>query len=496
MKRILYLDSHRLSVWRWRQGEVALEASYENTPEDLARFATALPHLIDLPLTLLANSPEEAYQQEIIPFLRGADREALIHRRCSQYFFATPLTAAIPLGYEKNRRRNERLLLTALTNPAAFEPWLTPLAQASAPLKGLVSLAQLGGPLLARLGRPPSRCLLLTVQDSSVRESFIVGGITLFSRVAPLPDSSIATTAASFAAEARKLHQYLLGQRLVGRNETLTAYVLAHPLAMPAVRNSCIDSGNLRFELIDNQQAARQAGVQQAPEDSRCEALFIHQLASQAPAQQFLAESLRHDYRLHLLKKTLLACSGLGIAAALLFAAWQFVNGYQLHHETASLATQESAVQQRYRGIAATFPQVQVDNDALRQIIDRYAELKRLQGGPRAALQQLSQVLDSQPNIEIDGIDWKQNSPDKKNGGEELISITGQVRLGAKTSPRQTIAAFEALVLKLRALPGIGVSVVRSPLDIESNQAVRSGKPEEAMTPHPFMLAITRKEAR
>jgi hypothetical protein len=58
---------------------------------------------------------------------------------------------------------------------------------------------------------------LLTLQDHSIRESFLVDGQTLFSRMAPLTDSSIAGIASSFAAEAGKLHQYLVANaRLVG----------------------------------------------------------------------------------------------------------------------------------------------------------------------------------------------------------------------------------------------------------------------------------------
>lgn len=493
-RRLLYLDTHRLSAWRWTNGQVIAEAVFENSDEDLTRFADYLHQNTRNPFTLLANSPEEGYQQETIPFVRGSDRAALIGRRLGQYFFNTPLTTAIPLGFEKDKRRNEKLLLSALTNLTQFEPWLGPLGHAEIALTGLYSLAQLGGALLSKLDHPPTRCLLLTAQDSSIRESFIVDGVTIFSRVAPLPDSSLAETATAFAAEARKLQQYLLGQRLVGRNETLSAFVLAHPLARQAVRASCIDSGNLRFEILDNHLAARRIGLKNSPDDSRSETLFIHLLACQAPRQQYFSEDFRHDYRILLLKRTLLGLSFASLAVALLMAAFQLLSGLQLRNEATDYDRMEADAQRRYRAVAATFPQVQISTDALRQVIGRYAELQQQQGGPSRFYQSLSQALNPSPAIEIDSIEWKKSSADSKTGNEENATLIGNVRLAQKAPPRQTIATFENFVQTLGKQNGLSVSVIRSPFDIEPGQALKgSNRETEWLQQHPFTLRISRK---
>ncbi|MGB8241349.1 MAG: hypothetical protein WCE66_09960, partial [Azonexus sp.] len=92
----------------------------------------------------------------------------------------------------------------------------------------------------------------------------------------PLFDSSIAGIASRFATEAAKLHQYLDGQRHIGRNDTLPAYILAHPQAISAVRQACIDSSNLNFEIIDNHQAARKLNLKTLPSDSSSELLYLH----------------------------------------------------------------------------------------------------------------------------------------------------------------------------------------------------------------------------
>ncbi|HXE40595.1 MAG TPA: hypothetical protein VN639_19190, partial [Azonexus sp.] len=226
-RRLLYLNTHRLTAYAWRHGRLLAEGVFENGDEGLAQFAAYLANHRRSHFSLLANIAEEGHVLETIPFLQGRDRQALITRRIGQHFLGTHLATAFSLGFEKVRRKNEKVLFSALTNPAHIEPWLQRINDAEAPLAGLYTVAQLGGQLLKQLGQSASRCLLLSTQDHSIRESFLVDGQTIFSRMAPVTDSSIAGIASGLAAEAGKLHQYLVGQRLVGRDEALPVFIVA-----------------------------------------------------------------------------------------------------------------------------------------------------------------------------------------------------------------------------------------------------------------------------
>jgi hypothetical protein len=230
--RLLYLNAQRLSAFAWQGGRLLAEGVFASDDDGLRQFAEYLTGHSGSDFSLLANVAEEGHVQELIPFLRGADRQALITRKIGQHFLGTSLAAAISLGYEKTQRKNERVLLSALTNPAHFAPWLQAIDTAEVPLAGIYTVAQLGGQLLKKIGQNAGRCLLLTLQDQSIRESYLVGGHAHFSRMAPLTDSSIGGIARSFAAEASKLHQYLIGQRLIGRDDVLPVYIVAHPLSI------------------------------------------------------------------------------------------------------------------------------------------------------------------------------------------------------------------------------------------------------------------------
>ena len=487
-KRLLYLDSHRLSAYCWQGGVLTLEGLFEPSTDDQVNFAKYVAAHRASHFLFLANVAEEGYQSETIPFLQGRDRQALISRKLGQYFFGTPLALAIHQGYEKTKRKNERLLLMGLTNPTYIDPWLSILVDVEAPLAGLYSIAQLGPALLRKLDRLPARCILLTAQDRTLRESYIDRGEIAFSRTAPIHDQSIAGLAAAFASEAGKLHQYLLGQRLVSRGDTVPAIVLVHPQAREAVSRACLSGTELHFEIIDNHAAATRLGLHTLPGDSHSEALFLHLLAKSTPRQQFLGDKVRHAYHLDRIKSGLLALGYVALLAGLLFAGREWIADYRLREEAATLVSGENQLEQRYQSIAATFPKLEISQGTLRQVTDRYIALQRNQRLPDGLYRSISQALTQAPAIDLDSLEWKQlpagaESPNSSGTASESNNryvresalVRGTVRVAPEASPRQTLAILDGFVEGLRTTPGLQVSVLQQPFDITSGHALKGG---------------------
>ena len=506
-RRLLYLDTQRLTAYEWKQGRLQAEGVFEMRTEEYARFGQYLREHAQSHFQLLANVAEEGHEQETIPFLQGADRKALIARKLGQHFLGSPLTLFTSLGYEKDKRKNERLLLSALTNPAHFAPWVEAFQQADAALAGIYTLPQLSGRLLKKLDKPDQRALLLTFQDHSIRESFIVGGHAMFSRMAPLFDSSIAGIASRLGAEATKLHQYLVGRRHLGRNDTLTVYVLAHPQAVGAVRHACVDTHGLHFEVVDSHLAARKLNLKTLPGDTSSELIFLHLLAASPPSQQYAPEPWRHDYRISQLRHGLLGLAATALLGGTLFAAKQIYDAYSFNRQTQELNTAEADLNWRYREIAATFPQLGIDKEALRRITDRQNELLNLKRSPHGALHTISRALSEMPNINLDALEWsvgdgKQSNTvalkellSKANSAEhEHIVLRGTIRLGPGSTPRQTLATFDHFLGLLRAEQELEVHVVQQPFEIESAHALRGTDVDmDTTAPRQFAVQIVRK---
>ncbi|MBS1143655.1 MAG: hypothetical protein H6R14_1061 [Proteobacteria bacterium] len=498
--RLLYLNTHRLAAYTWRQGHLHLEGAFDNNEEGFRLFADYLADRRGSQYAMLANVAEEGHVLESIPFLHGRDRRTLIARKFGQHFLGTPLATAVSLGYEKTQRKNEKLLLSALTNPAHFDPWLRRIKDAEIALSGIFTAAQLGGQLLGKLGQPSNRCLLLTLQDSSIRESYLVDGHAHFSRMAPLADSSIAGIASAFVAESGKLHQYLIGQRLIGRDESLPAYIVAQPLTIPAIEKICPEHGPLNYTLIDSHVAAQKLKLHTLPGDNRSDMLLLHLLATAPPRQQFANDAHRHHFRLAQIRHVLIASGLIALLGSVLFAAKGTYDAQNLRAEASALRATEADLNRRYLEISATFPQLGVDNETLRRLTNRYAELIVQQRQPGPSYRAVSRVLDRMPAITLESIDWKNGQNFRLTVGSsredaEITTVRGAIRLERATT-RQTLAVFDQFVDALKADPANTVNILQRPFDIESGQSLRGGDSQEGETQaRQFAVEIVRGKA-
>ncbi len=498
---ILALNAQRLAVYAWNPGRLTAAGEFPPTPEGLAAFATFLETLGSQPCMLLCNLAEESHLIETIPYLRGNDRRTLLARKCTQSFYGTPYTTVRSLGYEKERRRNEKVLLSALTAPAQLTPWVSAITAAHVPLAGLYTVSQLGDALVRTLCRPPPRSLLLTVHDQALRESYLVDGKTVFSRMAPLYDASPEGLASTIAAEGQKLHQYLAAQRHFGRNDALPVFVIAPDDALPALEGASGASPLLHPRLIGIAEASRALGLHGRPAGARCGALFAYLLGKATPAEQYAPDEARHDYGIHRIKQGLIGAGAVALIAALLFSGKQIAETYADREEVAELQARSLEQRQRYEQIAATFPQLGIDNnDALRAAVDRYRGLERLAAGPGALVGALTRALDASPAIEIEAIDWRLGEAEKgsapatpESTAGETAQIKGIVTLGRESEPRQVVAVFTAFVERLRLDPELKVTVRQQPFDVDPSQSLRGGtREEESAPPRSFALLVSR----
>ncbi len=506
-RRLIYFGAQQVRAFHWQAGVLTDEGAFDASEAGQQRFASYLSGNPKSIFMILANVSDEGFHSETIPFLRGADRQAIITRKLGQQFFNAKLTTSISLGHEKSRRKDERILLAALTNNEFFAPWLLTMARVGAPLAGIYSLPLLG-PLLARkLGIPDERCLLLTIQDQSIRQSYLEKGELHFSRLTPLQNGSNESMAKTFASESRKLQQYLVSQRLLGRQQPITAYLLVHAAAREVVESHCVDSTTLAFAILDMEDCAHWCKLKTLPIDTRCEPLFLHLLATRPPRTQFASDTQRHDYHLWLLRSALRSTGAVLLLGSLLWTGKQIYDAHHLHQEVDIIQAEAALSRQRYDQILKTFPPIPTSNENLRRVINRYLELEKGSGSPMYLWREISRALQDATAVELDGIEWKvaaaqaprtAASADAQHhepppADSEVAVVRGTLRLGPDSHPRQVLAVFNHLLDTLKRNPQLQVEVLQQPFDVESGKALKSGEAAiEDRQPRSFKLQIRR----
>ena len=497
-RRLLYLSAYQLSAFRWRSGAPTLEASFSHDESGYRQFSEYLTQHRRNNFSLLVNIAEEGFQVESIPFLRGADRATVIRRKLSQVFFSAPLTSFLSLGYEKNQRKDERLLLASLNSSEHLAPWLRIIAQTEIALAGIYSLPLLAPALFRRMKISESRCLLLSVQDQSIRQSYLENGEIHFSRLAPLFDSSIVGIAQAFSSETLKLQQYISSQRLISRNQPITAYLLAHPGAVQTIREGCVNSDNIRYEVLDLAQVSRRVGLSQVPENCNSELLFLHLMAIAPSRLQFADDALRHSYHLRLIRRGLYSLGAVALLGALVTAVFFFQETARITQEAQDLHSDARQLRQRLDELIRSQPAIPANHDTLRHIIDRFAELERQSSTPDGLYLDISHALQGVPAVELEAIEWNaagggDNARSAATERENAV-IHGFLRLNTHANPRQMLATFAQFVTLLQANPALQVEVLQRPLDIESGKSLKDADTSvEDNKPRAFSLRIIRK---
>lgn len=502
-RRVLFLDTARLTAYQVGGGAVHAEGEFTADPPGLEAFASYLAHHRGSVYMLLADVAEEGFQLEDIPHAAGKDRAALIARKLAQYFYGTPYIQALSQGRLKEGRRDERLLFMGLTRPQHFEPWLAALRATRSVLSGIYSLPQTV-PGLQVKDMPP-RVLFITLTRGGLRQSFFVDGQLRFSRLTALATGSQEESAIATTIEATKMHQYLVGQRLIERGKPLATRVLVHPANISAMRARCPDNAELQFDFLDLQQEAKRLGLHTPPADSRAEMLFCHLLVKQTPTGQFAPSAERQYYRLWQTRFGLKGVSGLILVGGLLFAAKLGIDTLRMQDNIDSIATLTRQDQQRYDAVLQSLPQIPLSTDKLRALVDRYEAVLQRALGPEPLLVQLSQSLDAYPTIEIERIDWSivdQLPPPTKDeirpadlaGGPYAIArVDARLPIALVGNQRGQLTLVADFVKHLEAPAATHVQILQQPVDTQSGQTLKSSDENRSLEAPRFAFSLMRK---
>ncbi|HTJ97493.1 MAG TPA: hypothetical protein VL381_08480, partial [Rhodocyclaceae bacterium] len=418
-RRILLLNPNQLTAYYWQKDTVQIEQRFRPDENGHADFRAYLAQHSNSLFYLLADLPDESFQQDTLPHVSGSDRKALLNRKINQYFFGTPFTLARSLGRNSEGRKDERFIFAALTRPQTLEPWLLAMQEIGAPLAGIYSPPLLLPQLLDKEKTAEARLILITLTGGGLRQSYFEHGLLRFSRLTPLATGTLEEAAVSAAGEAAKIHQYLVGQRLLARGQKVPVLCLASPNRFAILRASCVDTDELSFHISSINDAAEAAHLKTALPDSYSDLLLAHLLAKNVPAQQFADGLARQHYRRWQLRFSINALALITLALAGLFAVR---TGFQIYLDKERIETAKlmsSTEKLRYDNLVMSLPAVPVSPDNLRTLIERWSELEQRSPDLAASLAPISHALQATPQVELTKLDWHLGpTPDDNKAGQ------------------------------------------------------------------------------
>jgi hypothetical protein len=490
-RRLLFITIDHVSAYLSDCGQLILEQRFVSTEAGLKEFALyASKHQRSL-FSILADIPDEQFQKETVPYATGGDRVRLLKRKLSQIFYATRFSMAMSIDREKTGRKDENILLVALTRPQIFDPWLTILKQAECQVSGLYTLAQLADRFLPK---KTTEFMLVTITSGGLRQTFVKQGALRFSRLTLHSSDDMNELSQSIATETKDLQQYLSSQQLLAQNAPLQVYILAHEKDITALSAHCSDTNDIKFNVLDIVKKAKSIGLNNELADSFSELLFLKLLTRKLPSSQFLSEPERLYYRFWQARATAIALAATFLISCISWAGYQAFNGLQFTDETKVVTEQNIISQHQYDTLMATLPAIPISNNSLRNLIEKYNIVHKHTASLEDTYAYISTALADEQKIEFSKIDWQVGQIDESTTLYVIADIHGELPVSMFSNHRGLLDTINAFVTRLKADKTVEVRILTMPFDIESSKTLRSDSAQSSTIPAPkFSVRVLRR---
>jgi hypothetical protein len=429
---LLYFTAEDHHLYSSSGGKLEHEAKFSGEDLGVSAFREYLRGRRGALFAVIADLTGEDFHEEQIPWLRRADREAVVQRRLAQRYRDTRLAAALSLGQVRTpQRRNERLLLASFTNTQHFAPWLDALEEAGVKLAGVYSVPLLAPTLAAKLGARGPRALLVTANRAGLRQCFIEERKLRFARLERTVDMVPQALAAFVRSETLRLVQYLGTLRALPREGgPLHAVVVAPPGQRAVFEQVLVSDGRVAFHTVDTADALRALGLRQVPEGSSAEALYLHLAASKPPREQFASSSDRRRYFIWQLQRGIVAAGAAAFVACAFFGVARWLEVFDAR-ERATLQSREAKLAtEQYERITATFPVTQTTTENLKVAVVEFQRIAERSPPPEAALAHVARILGQFPQMDLDALTWSVGRPGAKpTAGEPTLKPGAQAEL-------------------------------------------------------------------
>ena len=498
MKRVFFLTSGRLTLYRWQGASMLDPIAFEADEEGLSRFATYLSNDSSTPAMMLVDLVEEEFREDTIPHVIGGDRKAILRTKQNRLFRDPQFTHALSQGRETGGRRDDRMLFSALIRPDLLAPWLAQLARHKVPLKGIYSLAILSQDLLKKLSISAGQALLVSLQSSGgLRQTFFRDGRMKISRLAAMPGLEKSQYASYMLAEVEKTRRYLNSLRLVSNDAPLEVYILSQGRLGSDLKQQASNSITTRYHIADMDETAKAVGLKGTMASPYADALLSEFLVRRPPSNHYARNEDRQYFGLYRTRLGLVAVGLLLLLGSLTWSGFRFFEGALAKQQTVAVSRQTSFYSGRYNLAKETLPPAPAEAMDLQKAVNSVAALGRFKSTPWDLMVAVSRGLEDFPTLKLASVDWRSsmdpnaavgreqprtqpaasNNPQFNPDGSPIVPMLYQLaRLKGEIDPfdgnyrlaLQQVRAFAATLKKLNGMRS--VRILSLPLDISSQE--------------------------
>ena len=189
-KFLISVSARQISAALWQGGRMAACELFAHSDAGLSDFRNYLAKIGKLPVHMLVDAVEEDYRLDSLPHSFGSERSQMVNRKLKQYYRNTPYCSARLQGRDTGKRRDDRYLFCALTNPELITAWVQAITERELPVAGIYLLPTVSEGLIARLQLKQTRLLVVSIDSAGLRLTFLRDQKLRISRLAQIDGAS------------------------------------------------------------------------------------------------------------------------------------------------------------------------------------------------------------------------------------------------------------------------------------------------------------------
>lgn len=490
-KLLLSVSNDQATVAKWRRRRLNDCERFDNNDRGWAAFAAYLEGVHGMPVHVIVDTVEEDFRFETLPHIRGRDRAEMVDRKLKQLYRATNYFSYALEDRESGKRRDDRYLFAALTNPEVLVPWLRAIEAASLPVSGIYPAALVSASLVERLKLKHPNLLVISKNAAGLRQTFFKQTKFRISRLTPL-GSGTDSAEQHYADEISNTRMYLDALTVTHVDDTLEIVIVDQDGSLSGLP-AAVTRGrpNMHCQYLDINAIHARVGVPLADLEAAADALQLHLLGEQAPVLNLAPAHLTRTFQRFAAGRWVYAASGAILAGA---ALWSGVNVFQamrIDQDTQATRLQTQDFHAKYQQVTAQFPDAPTTPDNLRRTVEMAEQIRAKLRTPEAMFAVVSHALDATPEIELQRLEWHYSDVfSNKAGVNPALATAPDVQLqrgivygevthygGDYRSAMSSIQNFLQAIARDNAVDA--VKVLKLPLDIRSSSGL-TGSTKEA----------------
>ncbi len=501
-KLLICVSAQQATAAFWRAGKIAQLEQFEHDEKGLAGFREFLAPHANVPVLLMVDAVEEDYRFETLPHSWGSERAQMVSRKLKQHYRNTPYMGAWLQGREPGKRRDDRYLFSALTNPEIVGDWLSVIGGQELPLAAVYLLPMVSVGLLDKLQVKTANLLVAAQHTGGLRLTFFRDRQFRLSRLTRGDGAKTTDPVRLFAGEISNTRLYLHALRTATLDEHLTVLLLDRNDELEEVAETIVqDNPALDCVRVGKAELASRLGMDPQLLAVTPDAMYLQLLGLKSPPGNIAPANATVGYRRYRATRAIYAaCAGIGAVAAL----WSVANGwqaYRVNSMTAEVAQQIAVQDAQYQQITRQFPPAPTNGENLKRAVEVARTIRESARDPLPMMALVSQVVQGTPNVFIRDFGWRYGLTDIEKGAETSAAaapptqapgapaparrqsayLTGEIR-PFRGDYRGAIDTITGLAARLRLHPTVAeVRTTKLPLNV-SPKSVLSGNTLDSRT--------------